>query len=340
MSTRQMSQAMGLDAEAQRKMESKYDKALEAEIIEWIEKETGSKITSFLPDLKSGVILCNLINKFLPGSVPRISKMSNAFQQMENLSQFLSACRKFGLPEHCLFRTVDVYENDLPMPLLDTLITLRRHVESKGSSAKPAPKAPSPKPQSQVQETPKAATSQCSSSAPQPASPKSSVEPAKIEQSSSSTPSSVSSSSTQPSSSIGSAHGFSREIVDRVNAKLKPEDIANLTQWIEAVLKTPGASSGKTFGEWLHSGVVLCQLVNTIKPGTIKKINMQSSPFFQRENINNYLLGCRSFGLNESDLFRTDELFEERNMTSVVQNLLNFARLSKNVPGFSGPYLG
>ena len=42
-------------------MEQKYDKNLEADIIEWIQKETGSTITDFLSDLKSGIILCKYV---------------------------------------------------------------------------------------------------------------------------------------------------------------------------------------------------------------------------------------------------------------------------------------
>ena len=57
-----------------------------------------------------------------------------------------------------------------------------------------------------------------------------------------------------------------------------------------------------------------------------------------QENINAYLAACRAIGLSEADMFRTDELFEERNLTIVVQNMLNFARLAKTVKTFPGPY--
>ena len=79
-------------------MESKYDKGLEKEIVDWIQAETGETIHDFLPDLKSGVILCkfiistyysfivikrtSLMNKFYPNSIPRISKMASPFKQL------------------------------------------------------------------------------------------------------------------------------------------------------------------------------------------------------------------------------------------------------------------
>ena len=89
---------LGLDAAVKNKMETKYDKGLEKEIIDWIHAETGETINDFLPDLKSGVILCkfiisifyysyvikqtSLMNKFYPNSIPRISKMASPFKQL------------------------------------------------------------------------------------------------------------------------------------------------------------------------------------------------------------------------------------------------------------------
>ena len=57
--------------------------------------------------------------------------------------------------------------------------------------------------------------------------------------------------------------------------------------WIEAV--TGDVFSPSPFGEKLRSGVTLCQLVNVIKPGSVKKINKLSTTFMQMENVAAFL---------------------------------------------------
>lgn len=52
---------LGLDAESKKKMEDKYDKNLEKEIIDWIKEVSGETVNDFIPDLKSGVILCKFV---------------------------------------------------------------------------------------------------------------------------------------------------------------------------------------------------------------------------------------------------------------------------------------
>ena len=38
-----------------------------------------------------------------------------------------------------------------------------------------------------------------------------------------------------------------------------------------------------------------------------------------QENINNFLAGCRTIGVPDTDLFMTVDLYEAKNMTQVVQ---------------------
>ena len=50
-------------------------------------------------------------------------------------------------------------------------------------------------------------------------------------------------------------------------------------------------------------------------------------PFFQRENIEMYLKACIAYGLKEQDLFQVNDLYENKNLYMVVDNLYNLGGL-------------
>ena len=60
----------GLDKELAEKAAAKYDPAVENACRMWIENVTGDKLgeCSLQEELKSGVVLCNLINTIKPGA--------------------------------------------------------------------------------------------------------------------------------------------------------------------------------------------------------------------------------------------------------------------------------
>jgi hypothetical protein len=79
----------GLDADLQKKLAEKYDTALDAKVRAWISQVTGEQITDLHENLKSGVTLCNLLNKLKPGSVKNIQKGKAPFIQMVSSSSFI-----------------------------------------------------------------------------------------------------------------------------------------------------------------------------------------------------------------------------------------------------------
>lgn len=97
----------GLDAELAAKREANYDYDLENEAQEWIENVTGEQFQqAFAEELKDGRKLCVLINTIKPGAVRKVNDSRMPFKQMENISNFLKACRAVGVAEHSLFETV------------------------------------------------------------------------------------------------------------------------------------------------------------------------------------------------------------------------------------------
>lgn len=132
-------------------------------------------------------------------------------------------------------------------------------------------------------------------------------------------------------------YGLDKEIQEKIASKYDVNKEQAARKWIETVIKEPFPG---TFQECLKSGVRLCKLINAIKPQSVRKYNMQQMPFMQRENIAKYLAACRSLGMNEVDMFDTQDLYEGKNMLAVVDHLFSLGAFSRTVKGFSGPYLG
>ncbi|KAJ2403970.1 Protein kinase of the Mitotic Exit Network [Coemansia sp. RSA 2526] len=87
-----------------------------------------------------------------------------------------------------------------------------------------------------------------------------------------------------------------------------------------------------TLHHTLRDGVVLCRLINTLRPGAVKRINTKRLPFVQMENISNFLAAAQSLGLDSSDLFQTVDLYEGKNIPKVVMTLLAIARVVARIP--------
>ncbi|CAI9716537.1 myophilinmyophilin-like [Octopus vulgaris] len=103
-------------------MASKRNAEKEKEALDWIEAILGEPIDRKKPFeevLKNGIILCNFINKLLPGSVKKIEKSGTGFVLMQNLERFQGALKKYGVPETEVFQTVDLYERkNIPQVVL------------------------------------------------------------------------------------------------------------------------------------------------------------------------------------------------------------------------------
>lgn len=123
----------GMDAELADKISAKYDKSMEIEACEWINSITGESVAeNFGEALKSGEILCCLINKIRPGTVKKVNKMKMPFMQMENISKFLQGCRAAGVADHDCFETVDLYEQKDLGVVVQCLHALGRAVQKNG----------------------------------------------------------------------------------------------------------------------------------------------------------------------------------------------------------------
>ncbi|XP_048220790.1 LIM and calponin homology domains-containing protein 1 isoform X6 [Perognathus longimembris pacificus] len=98
-------------------------------------------------------------------------------------------------------------------------------------------------------------------------------------------------------------------------------------KWIEQVT---GRSFGdKDFRTGLENGILLCELLNAIKPGLVRKINRLPTPIAGLDNIILFLRGCKELGLKESQLFDPSDLQDASNRGPVKS--LDYSRKLKNV---------
>ncbi|XP_041970191.1 myophilin-like [Aricia agestis] len=106
----------GINAEAQARINSKYNNDIAQETLEWIKQITGENIKTdgdadnLYEVLKDGTLLCKLVNAFQAGTVKKVNQSTMAFKCMENINAFLEAVVKLGVPAQETFQTIDLWE--------------------------------------------------------------------------------------------------------------------------------------------------------------------------------------------------------------------------------------
>ncbi|KAJ1214856.1 hypothetical protein NDU88_002467 [Pleurodeles waltl] len=98
-------------------------------------------------------------------------------------------------------------------------------------------------------------------------------------------------------------------------------------KWIEQV--TGRCFGDKDFRSGLENGILLCELLNAIRPGLVKKINRLPTPIAGLDNISLFLRGCKELGLKESQLFDPGDLQDTSNRAALKNT--DYSRKLKNV---------
>ncbi|EFA76728.1 hypothetical protein PPL_09479 [Heterostelium album PN500] len=144
----------GMDAELELKAQSKRDPAFEKELSQWIEQATGLTMefpNDLIESLRSGIVLCTLINVLIPDTIKKINMRPIALMQVENIGLYLKACWKVGVPSSDLFVVSDLYSRKGVPAVLQNLASIARHSHNcpayKGPTfgAKPSGAAPAKK---------------------------------------------------------------------------------------------------------------------------------------------------------------------------------------------------
>ncbi|XP_043088649.1 LIM domain only protein 7b isoform X2 [Puntigrus tetrazona] len=120
-------------------------------------------------------------------------------------------------------------------------------------------------------------------------------------------------------------------------------------RWLEEVTKKHFGS--KSFRVALEDGVLLCDLINTLKPGIIKRVNRLSTPIAGLDNVNVFLKACEKLGLNEAQLFHPGDLQDvstrvtvrreetSRRLKNVLITIYWLGRKAQSDPFYTGPQL-
>ena len=108
--------------------------------------------------------------------------------------------------------------------------------------------------------------------------------------------------------------------------------------WIECVLGIEFESANTQ--ECLRSGVILCNLANSIQPGVIATVSGLSAPFPQRENISKFNKACKELGVPTADLFTASDLFAaDGQVYGQVYNCVRALADASRYHGFPGPFI-
>eukprot|EP00005_Dracoamoeba_jomungandri_P003028 CAMPEP_0174260498 /NCGR_PEP_ID=MMETSP0439-20130205/9766_1 /TAXON_ID=0 /ORGANISM="Stereomyxa ramosa, Strain Chinc5" /LENGTH=203 /DNA_ID=CAMNT_0015344751 /DNA_START=1 /DNA_END=612 /DNA_ORIENTATION=+ len=140
----------------------------------------------------------------------------------------------------------------------------------------------------------------------------------------------------------GPAYGLSAEVKQKLAAKYDPALEREVRSWIQ---RETGQNVSGDFHTGLKDGVLLCNLMNRLSPGSVKKINTGRMPFLQMENIAAFLAAAKAAGMADHDLFQTVDLYEAKNMTQVVLTLAAISRhfgrgVSAAPPDQTDPFAG
>ncbi|XP_064122195.1 muscle-specific protein 20-like [Macrobrachium nipponense] len=109
-------------------------------------------------------------------------------------------------------------------------------------------------------------------------------------------------------------------------------------EWIFTVLGEPQPQGA--FEDILRDGQVLCRLMNKLCPGCIPKINTSGGDFKMMENINKFSDAMRKYGVPIVDMFQTADLYEKKDIGTVVNAIHALGRTTYQHPEWAGPWLG
>ncbi|KAF7237121.1 Calponin-2 [Varanus komodoensis] len=135
----------------------------------------------------------------------------------------------------------------------------------------------------------------------------------------------------------GPSYGLSAEVRNRLAQKYDRQKEAELQVWIESIT---GKEIGPDFQKGLKDGVILCELINKLQPGSVKKIHVSALNWHQLENLSNFIKATLNYGLKPVDLFEANDLYENGNMTQVQVCLLALAGMAKTKGIDSGVDIG
>ncbi|XP_012250632.1 muscle-specific protein 20 [Athalia rosae] len=130
-----------------------------------------------------------------------------------------------------------------------------------------------------------------------------------------------------------------RQVRAKLAGKRDREQEKEAQEWIESILgkKFP---PNEAYEDVLRDGQVLCELMNKVAPGSIPKINTSGGQFKMMENINVFQKALKDYGVADTDVFQTVDLWEKKDISQVTTTLFSLGRATYKHPEWKGPWLG
>lgn len=111
----------------------------------------------------------------------------------------------------------------------------------------------------------------------------------------------------------------------QIAGKRDPVKDKEAQEWIESIIgeKFPAGQ----YEDFLRDGVVVCKLINKIKPNSIAKINESGASSFKlMENVNNFQKALKAYGVPDQDVFQTVDLYEKKDISQVTNTFFALGR--------------
>lgn len=112
-----------------------------------------------------------------------------------------------------------------------------------------------------------------------------------------------------------------------------------ILEWIAAMTGKVKPEKVK-YEDFLGDGLVLCELINKLRPGSVKKLSKGSGNFAKMENVAAFTKGVTAYGVQKEDMFASCDLVERRNIPQVTQCLFALGCQTQKHPEYDGPAFG
>lgn len=144
--------------------------------------------------------------------------------------------------------------------------------------------------------------------------------------------------------------GLDGALWKKIDAKFDAENAKNCLEWVQNVtgedMAIPSVTGSEEFLDILQSGYYLCRLAEKIDPECWVKVKQRKfkpkkkgNAFVFRNQIEVFTKAMRVFGVKETDIFTSQDLYSKENPNAVAVGLMQLNAVLHKYPGFDGPYM-